>query len=115
MAGIQEQSTWARNRVGIGLSYRPARLHGLAESIPGLLRSLKIPSLFTKLPFQSRKSANFVFENAQESKICLHYLIQNFVKKYSKICRIPLPNSFHEVFFAKIHGSSSSHGSLSLK
>jgi hypothetical protein len=24
----------ARNRVGIGLSYRPARLHRLAESIP---------------------------------------------------------------------------------
>jgi hypothetical protein len=26
--GILEQSTAARNRVGIGLSYRPARLHG---------------------------------------------------------------------------------------
>ncbi len=25
---------WARNRVGIGLSYRPARPHRLAESIP---------------------------------------------------------------------------------
>jgi hypothetical protein len=25
---------WARNRVGIGLSYRPARLHRLAEFIP---------------------------------------------------------------------------------
>jgi hypothetical protein len=30
---------------GIGLSYRPARLHRLAESIPGLLKSLKIPTL----------------------------------------------------------------------
>jgi hypothetical protein len=30
------------NRVGIGVSYRPARLHRLAESIPGLLKSLKI-------------------------------------------------------------------------
>jgi hypothetical protein len=29
-----EQSTGARNRVGIGMSSRPARLHGLAESIP---------------------------------------------------------------------------------
>ncbi len=36
--------TW-RNPVGVGLSYRPARLHRLVESIPGLLKSLKIPSL----------------------------------------------------------------------
>jgi hypothetical protein len=35
----------ASNRLGMGLSYRPARLHRLAESIPGLLRSLKIPFL----------------------------------------------------------------------
>ncbi len=34
----------ARNPVGIGLSYRPARLHRLAESILGLLESSKIPS-----------------------------------------------------------------------
>ena len=40
--GILEQS---RNRVGIGLSYRPARLRRLAESIPRLLKSLKIPPL----------------------------------------------------------------------
>jgi hypothetical protein len=33
-AGILEQSMGARNQVGIGLSYRPARLHRLAESIP---------------------------------------------------------------------------------
>jgi hypothetical protein len=33
-AGILEQSMGARNRVGIGLSYRPAWLHVLAESIP---------------------------------------------------------------------------------
>jgi hypothetical protein len=32
-AGILEQYMGARNRVGIGLSYRPARLHWLAESI----------------------------------------------------------------------------------
>jgi hypothetical protein len=38
-AGILEQSMGARNRVGIGLSYRPARLHRLAESIPLLLKS----------------------------------------------------------------------------
>jgi hypothetical protein len=35
----------ASNRLGMGLSYWPARLYRLAESIPGLLRSLKIPSL----------------------------------------------------------------------
>jgi hypothetical protein len=39
------KSLEARNRVGIGLSYRPARLHRLAESIPGLLKSFKIPDL----------------------------------------------------------------------
>jgi hypothetical protein len=36
-AGVLEQSMGARNRVGIGLSYRPARQHRLVESIPGLL------------------------------------------------------------------------------
>jgi hypothetical protein len=33
-AGIFKQFVGARNRVGIGLSYRPARLHRLAEFIP---------------------------------------------------------------------------------
>ncbi len=33
-AGILKQSMRARNRVGLGLSYRPARLRKLAESIP---------------------------------------------------------------------------------
>jgi hypothetical protein len=33
-AGILEPSMGARNRVRIVLSYRPARLHRLAESIP---------------------------------------------------------------------------------
>ncbi len=32
--GILEQSLGDRNQVGIGLLYRPARLHRLAESIP---------------------------------------------------------------------------------
>ncbi len=36
-AGILEQSMGARNRVGIGFSYRPARLQSLAELIPGHL------------------------------------------------------------------------------
>jgi hypothetical protein len=37
-----KQAIGARNRVGIGLSYRPASLHGLAESIPRSLGSLKV-------------------------------------------------------------------------
>jgi hypothetical protein len=48
-AGIFKQSMGAKNRVGIGLSFRPARLHGTqpggigsSESIPGLPKSLKI-------------------------------------------------------------------------
>jgi hypothetical protein len=41
---ILEQVMGARNRVGIGLSYRPARLHRLAELIPGnrFLGTLKV-------------------------------------------------------------------------
>jgi hypothetical protein len=42
--GIFRQSIGARNRVGIGLSHRPARLHRLAESIPGIHKRLKIPA-----------------------------------------------------------------------
>jgi hypothetical protein len=33
-AGIFKKSMGARNRGGIGLSYRPARLHRLAEFVP---------------------------------------------------------------------------------
>jgi hypothetical protein len=42
-----------RNRVGIGLSYRAARIHRLA--VPGLLKSLKIPSL------QAGRSDNLIW------------------------------------------------------
>jgi hypothetical protein len=45
MLEFVEQSMGARNRVGIGLSCRPDRLKRLAESIPGLLKSLKMPTL----------------------------------------------------------------------
>jgi hypothetical protein len=43
-AGIFKQSMGARNRVGIEFSYRPARLHRLAELIPWdqLLSSLEV-------------------------------------------------------------------------
>ena len=50
-AGIFKQSMRARNRVGIGLSYWPARLNSLAESVPwnqflSSLKVLKIRALF---------------------------------------------------------------------
>jgi hypothetical protein len=43
-AAFLEQSKGARNPEGTELSNRPARLHRLAESIPGLLKGFKIPS-----------------------------------------------------------------------
>jgi hypothetical protein len=49
-AGILEQSMGARNRVGTELSFRPHRLRHLAESIPWLLKSLKILSLESIFP-----------------------------------------------------------------
>jgi hypothetical protein len=49
-AGIFKQSMGPRNRVGKGLSYRPARLHRLTEMIPwnrflGFLKGLQILAL----------------------------------------------------------------------
>ncbi len=49
-AGIFKQSTGARNRVGIGLSYWPGRLYktggiDFLDSIPGPLKRLKIRAL----------------------------------------------------------------------
>jgi hypothetical protein len=43
-AGILKQSKGPRTQVGIGLSYRPARLHRLAELVPWnrFLGSLKV-------------------------------------------------------------------------
>jgi hypothetical protein len=54
-AGIFKQSMGARNRVGIGLSYWPARLHMLAEMISWnrFLGSLKF------LKFGLRSSSSF--------------------------------------------------------
>jgi hypothetical protein len=51
-AEIFKQSMGARNRVGMGLSYRPARLHRLGgthslESLPGLHKRLKIRAQHT--------------------------------------------------------------------
>ncbi len=43
-AGIFKQSMGARNRAGIGLVYRPARLHSLVELVPWnrFLGSIKV-------------------------------------------------------------------------
>ncbi len=43
-AEIFKESMGTRNQGGIGLSYRPARLHRLAEFVPGnrFLGSLKV-------------------------------------------------------------------------
>ncbi len=54
-AGILEQYMGSRNRVGLGLSYRPARIHRLAESIPwnrflGFLKNWKY-RLVTEMDF----------------------------------------------------------------
>ncbi len=47
------------------MSYRPARLHWLAESIPGLLNSLKIPSLFWSfLSMDEPIAASYMSPNA---------------------------------------------------
>jgi hypothetical protein len=45
-AGIFKHSMGARNRVGIGLSYRPARLHRLAEF--NLHKRFKIRASFSR-------------------------------------------------------------------
>jgi hypothetical protein len=57
----------ARNRVGIGLSYRPARLHSLAEMVPWnrFLDSIKIKitgsALSGKLPPGGYKEMSSIF------------------------------------------------------
>jgi hypothetical protein len=51
----------ARNRIGIGLSYRPARLQAggidSLESIPGLLKSLKIRAQHQHAPYLQQTPA----------------------------------------------------------
>jgi hypothetical protein len=54
-AGIFKQSMGARNREGLGLSYRPARLCSLAELVPWnrFLGSLKFKNSGSGLRFRS--------------------------------------------------------------
>jgi hypothetical protein len=65
-----EQSMGFRNRVGIGLSYRPARLHRLAELIPWkrFFGSLKVSKfgiclcLLTRVEKLSKSDSNVYFK-----------------------------------------------------
>ncbi len=58
-AGVFKPSMRARNRVGIGLSYRPARLHRLAELVPWnrFLGSLKFKNSGSGSILLDRRSA----------------------------------------------------------
>jgi hypothetical protein len=67
-AGIFRQSMGARNQVGIGLLYRPARLHSLAEPIPWnrFLGSIKVKKYQLRLNNSKsenigKKKSNFLF------------------------------------------------------
>jgi hypothetical protein len=73
-AGILKQSMGAGNREGIGLLYRPAWLHWLAESIPwnrflGSLRAKKIPSLRLDMD-------QFNFNNSDESRPLIIFILE---------------------------------------
>jgi hypothetical protein len=58
---ILKQSMGARNREEIGLWYRLiARLHRLAESIPGLLKCLKIPALAVRPVYDNPVPTRFL-------------------------------------------------------
>jgi hypothetical protein len=75
-AGIFKQSMGARNQVGIGLLYRPAMLYRLAESIPGLLKSLKIPSLAGRY----HKPYDFIPQSGTlnlATALVVHYFLAN--------------------------------------
>jgi hypothetical protein len=50
-----------RKPEGIVLSYRPARLHGLAEPIPGLVKSLKIIVVVHQFIFEKNLRNIFTF------------------------------------------------------
>ncbi len=77
-AEIFKLSIWARNRVGTGLSYRPARLHSLVELVPlesilGLLKSLKIRALLVMTTVSDfLHIAALIFRHVQKSKVGSH-------------------------------------------
>jgi hypothetical protein len=97
-----EQYMGARNLVGIGLSYWSVRRHRLRnrflgidslESIPGLLKSLKIPSPVTRflplLHLQSLEIENHMYYGDRENNpIPVQYLTIGAVGKISACPRL---------------------------
>jgi hypothetical protein len=104
-AGILKQSMGTRNLVGIGLSYRPARLHRLAEFIPWnrFLGSINIfkyglwwqsyhgtkPWLDEVCPFPStetfshlNRSTRYSPFNEKKTKLKTHYLWKQGFNRY---------------------------------
>jgi hypothetical protein len=66
-AGIFEQAMGARNRAGNGLSYRPARIHRLKESILELHKTSKIPAQLGNSVVVAREGARPVPTHLQKS------------------------------------------------
>ncbi len=72
-AGIFKRSTGARHRIGIGLLYRPARLHRLAEFIPwnwfrGPHIRSKIPAQYFRLATVTSETVSNVVFSAPKNK-----------------------------------------------
>jgi hypothetical protein len=68
-AGIFKQSLGARNRVGIGLSYRPVRLHSLASFVPwnrfwGSLKVQKFGLYFVFVSFKQKICVQMLSDSA---------------------------------------------------
>ncbi len=84
-AGIFKQSMGARNRIGIGLSYRPAWLHRLAELIPQnrFLCSLKVKKFGLCWRIDSLESTLGLFESLKNRALAgfvrQPYVIVNFI------------------------------------
>ncbi len=57
------------------LSYRPARTHWLAESIPGLLKRLQIRAPYTKQGLRRIKKWNSYFSASEKNSNILNYLV----------------------------------------
>jgi hypothetical protein len=59
-----------RIRIGLWLSYRSARLYRLAELIPGLLKSLKLPSQLFKLLIYMSLAPVIMYSYLCQSSTC---------------------------------------------
>ncbi len=95
-AGIFTQSMVARNGVWLGLSYRPGRLHKLAELVPwnrivGFLKSLKIRALTFCANLESSLVSGLDVAGEERN---LHLHIQNFVSDCTVLCSVVHPWHF---------------------